>query len=224
MNALRIAQLLAMAMLALSAADAARRGFADLRAVDGRGHGAAFARSGNPISWDSAYRDIHAAHALDPDNPSLMEDLGHLHAEHAVRFRDDGKGIWHSRQSLGLFRAAAQRRPVSPYVWANIALVKFRLGEIDREFSAALRQAIVLGPWEPHIQLLAADIGLGAYDQLGMDERKVVTSYIASASAVNRAALETRIAQAGRQGVACRLMEIRAVLPGIPCSQPPAAS
>ena len=51
-------------------------------------------------------------------------------------------------------------RPGSPYVWASIALLKLRLGEMDAEFYGALERAARLGPWEPAVQIAIADSAL----------------------------------------------------------------
>jgi hypothetical protein len=46
----------------------------------------------------------------------------------------------------------------------NIALLKARLPETDAEFEAALRNAALLGPWEPDVQVARWLPAMGAPD------------------------------------------------------------
>jgi hypothetical protein len=57
-------------------------------------------------------------------------------------------------------------RPGSPYVWASIAALKLRLDDTDFEFYGALDRAGRLGPWEPAVQLVLAEIGLASWNWL----------------------------------------------------------
>jgi len=49
-------------------------------------------------------------------------------------------------------RQAVARRPGSPFAWAALATVKWRLGNADAEFGQALAQAMSLGPNEARVQ------------------------------------------------------------------------
>lgn len=206
-------------LLALLTLDAARHAIADLMAMEGRYQSEAWERSpGDSALWSQAFTNLHTALRFDPTNPSVMEDLGHLYDQRAVRAGSGAVVQSFTHESLAYFRAAAQRRPVSPYVWSNIAVVKFHSGELDQEFSNALQRAVTLGPWEPIIQLTVADIGLGAWDKLGPATRKAVVEQIQRAAHTDRPGLEARINQARREQVVCALSEIRVVLPGIHCA------
>ena len=58
-------------------------------------------------------------------------------------------------------------RPASPFAWANLALSKLYLDELDDELFAALRRADELGPWEPEVQQSVLFVGLAAWHKLG---------------------------------------------------------
>lgn len=62
-------------------------------------------------------------------------------------------------------------RPGSPYTWSNIALLKARLHQPDREFESALRNAALLGPWEPEVQIALADAGFRHWNALAPETR-----------------------------------------------------
>ena len=59
------------------------------------------------------------------------------------------------------------QRPTSPFLWANLALTKLYLNEIDGELFAALRHADELGPWEPSSQQTILFVGLAVWQDLG---------------------------------------------------------
>jgi len=69
-------------------------------------------------------------------------------------------------------------RPASPFAWANVALVKFRLGALDAEFGAAVENAARLGPWEPGVQRTLADIGFAGWGELPVPARSAITGAI----------------------------------------------
>lgn len=158
----------AVAVLAALAVVAVRHGTADLLAVQGR-TAIRTADPGpaalDPQAWAPAQSRFERALQLDPGEPALAEDLGRLHElrSRGAPGADAGAelGI-----ALGYFRASLARRPTSPYTWANLAMVKSGLGQLDAEFRNAVDRAARLGPWEPEVQLALADIGLRHWDRL----------------------------------------------------------
>ena len=53
---------------------------------------------------------------------------------------DDERGLSDPALSVaGRFRQALVQRPTSPFLWANLALTKLYLNEVDSELSEALR-------------------------------------------------------------------------------------
>ena len=108
-----------------------------------------------------------------------MEELGRLFEQRAAEApaRDPAARALLERSRMQ-FRRAAAMRPGSPYAWSNLALVKFRLGEMDYEFYGALERAARFGPWEPAVQLALADIGLAGWRRLALPGKLAVLGAI----------------------------------------------
>jgi hypothetical protein len=144
--------------------------------------------------------------ALTPDDPTLVEHLGT-----ALALRAAGSPPGSESQRLFLaaalvrFRGAAALRPTSPYTWADIALTKYRLGQIDDEFFGAMRHALDFGPWEPAVQLIVADAGLGTWEKLDSGLRSRISENLQRA-AVRQAEPLARIAtEHGRIDLICAI-------------------
>ncbi len=96
-------------------------------------------------------------------------------------------------------------RPGSPYTWSNIALLKARLPEPDREFESALRNAALLGPWEPAVQVALAQAGFRHWEALAPETR---ASLVANAGRMLRwqdVKLFELARNSGRLAVVCSL-------------------
>lgn len=109
------------------------------------------------------YSDSLGFHAA---NPWALEalaqlDLGRMRA---TRMPEEAKAF--ARGAYRRLREALRERPTSPYLWANLALAKLFLDEIDDEFRAAVGNADRLGPWEPTTQELVLFASLAAWDSL----------------------------------------------------------
>jgi polysaccharide biosynthesis protein VpsP len=136
--------------------------------------------------WDSTQAYLERAAALAPSNPLYVEELGRLFEQRAVQAypRDPaaralpGEARALLERSRAQFRRAASMRPGSPYAWSSLALVKFRLGEMDFEFYGALERAARFGPWEPAVQLALADIGLAGWRWLALPGKLAVLGAI----------------------------------------------
>ncbi len=114
------------------------------------------------------------AQRIDPGNPTTAESRGSLHLLN-VRESDDGYATG-GQQSIALeqFALALALRPGSPYTWANLARTKYNLGLVDAQFHLSMRNAILLGPWEPEVQFAVVDMGLALWDELPSDLRPKV--------------------------------------------------
>lgn len=149
---------------------AAMRGLADVSYVSARHAMAQWARSSavpGPAEWRAVRDAVQAAREKEPDNPLFVEEMGRLY-ELRTRGLDPRQPVVQAflARALEEFRMAARMRPASPTTWANIALVKLRLGALDAEFYAAAEHAARLGPWEPGVQRRLSEIGLGAWSKL----------------------------------------------------------
>jgi hypothetical protein len=111
-----------------------------------------------------AQAHLREALRLEPDNPHFVEQFARTYELTALGLdRNDPEAYQALRQSAAALRLAARMRPASPYVWADLALVKLRLDDMDYEFYGALQRAGRLGPWEPAVQLALVDMGLAVW-------------------------------------------------------------
>lgn len=186
-------------LLALSAV-ALQRGWADILAFQGRGVIRTAEKQRRAPSEEAralGHERLRAAHALDPANPGIAEDIARLQEP-----RDPGLALEYLRQS-------ARARPGSPYTWANIAHVKSRLGQRDEEFTHAIRQAAAFGPWEPEVQILLAEVGLREWDRLPETTREMLRAAFAKGlKRQDKKLFELALAHS-RLDVLCALPEVR---------------
>ncbi len=201
--------LAALASLSLLCALALPRGLADLRAFEARiavRSWEAKRRQPAPEELTGVHGLLTEARKLDPGHPAFLEDIARLHELRAAPLKPgDALARDELRQALELQRQAARLRPSSPYTWANIALLKSRMAEPDREFESALRHAALLGPWEPAVQVALADSGFRHWDTLAPETR---ASLVANSGRMLRrqdVKLFELARRSGRLGVVCAL-------------------
>jgi len=157
---------------------AGKRGLADM--ADYPAHRAmaqwsADARAPGEAEWLAARAALERAGALAPANPLYAEEMGRLLELRAAGMdRADPAARALLEQSRAQFRQAVAMRPGSPYAWSSLALVKFRLNEMDYEFYGALERAARFGPWEPAVQIALADIGLASWTLLALPGKQQV--------------------------------------------------
>ncbi len=99
-------------------------------------------------------------------NPWALEGLGALDLARMRASRSPREALDLTRDAHLRLRQALHQRPTSPFLWANLALTKLYLAEIDAEFLTALRHADELGPWEPSTQQTVLFVGLAAWQDL----------------------------------------------------------
>lgn len=100
------------------------------------------------------------------DNPWALEGAGALDLARMRASRIPSEALAATRDARTRFRQALLQRPTSPFLWANLALTKLYLDEIDSELLVALRHADELGPWEPSVQQTILFVGLAAWQDL----------------------------------------------------------
>lgn len=149
---------------------AGQRGQADVLAQEPRYEMERW-RSGNPFPdptrLDAMQAALNEARNLDPRNPRLMEELALLLAARVRGRYNHEPEVREARlQSLVLLRQSLEQRPTFAEVWIDLALIKFRLDETDREFTQALQQGMRLAPWEATVQLRAIELGLANWESL----------------------------------------------------------
>ena len=120
-------------------------------------------------------RALDVAQLIAPGNPDHYEDMARLDLLRSGMPGTTGSeknGLL--RHGLTLIRQAIALRPASQYSWAILLRLKNELGEHDAEFRRSLERTVTLGPWEPELQLVVADVGWGAWAELPGEEREKV--------------------------------------------------
>ncbi len=101
-----------------------------------------------------------------PGNPWALEGAGALDLAKMRASRIPRQAHAAAKDARARFRQALVQRPTSPFLWANLALTKLYLDEIDDELLTALRHADELGPWEPGVQQATLFVGLAVWRDL----------------------------------------------------------
>ena len=195
-----------IALLALAAHDSALRGLADWRSTRGR-HDIRMWTQGRAVQseeqWQRAVDALREALRLAPQDPALWESLGFAYDIGSRNFVPAGGWSVYSDFALIHFRQAAALRPTSPYSWAGVAVMKYRLDQLDEEFRQAFSSTMRLGPWEPGLQLITSDMGLALWDRLDSQFRDEVRENWRR-TAVRQADQLAKLAIShGRAGVVC---------------------
>ena len=112
------------------------------------------------------------------DNPWALEGLGALDLASMRASKIPREALAYTRAARVRFRQALLQRPTSPYLWANLALTKLYLDEIDGELLAALKHADELGPWEPNVQQTTLFVGLAVWQDLDPGLRQALVRTI----------------------------------------------
>jgi hypothetical protein len=146
--------------------------------------------------WMAVRTDLERASRLAPADPVAREFLGVLHLSRAPLPE-------YAELAQDHFLRSLERRPSSPYTWANVAEARYRLGRSDAPFETVLLTAWRLGPSEPEVQRTVINLGFARWAESSPALQSAVTS--ALAAAMRRNPLETmQIAERrGRLDLAC---------------------
>ena len=99
---------------------------------------------------------------------------------------------------------ALRLRPGSPYTWANLVGVDYRLGRIGKDFERMLVLAAELGPYEADVQRAEAFYGLALWDEVAPETRAAIERSVASGMKRNPLEMLQISQRRGRLDVACR--------------------
>ena len=113
-----------------------------------------------------------------PANPWALEGLGALDLARMRVSKVPAEAHAFAEDARARFREALRQRPSSPFLWANLALSKLYLDQLDDEFAAALRHADEQGPWEPATQRVVLFAGLAAWQKLAPGMRQSVARVV----------------------------------------------
>jgi predicted Zn-dependent protease len=151
-------------------------------------------RGGQVASW---WRDdLQRAVTHVPEDPFAREALALVIARNS----NEPSDFEEAQRNLA---AAIEQRPGSPYTWANLAVVKYRLGDTGQMFEKTLVNASNLGPYEPEVQQIVADLGLAVYDEVAPATRAAIERMVAAGMKRNAAEILQIASRRGRLGIAC---------------------
>ena len=143
--------------------------------------------------------------AFSPGNPWALEGIGALHLARMRLTPVPEQAVAYARDARSRFREALRQRPTSPFLWANLALAKLYLDEVDAEFLAALRHADELGPWEPASQLVVLFVSLAAWAKLDPGHRRATALVIERGGVHNALKMFDIVKSYGRIELVCGL-------------------
>lgn len=157
---------------------AARIGAADLLSGHARNEMHAWsthATRPDAVAIEGVTSALGVARLIAPGNPDPYEDLARLAlVRSGMPDVNDAEKNALLMEGLVLIRQAIALRPVSSYSWATLLLLKRERAEYDAGFRHALERAVTLGPWEPEVQRIVADVGMGAWAALTRAEQEMV--------------------------------------------------
>ncbi|MBL8511082.1 MAG: hypothetical protein JNM52_05505 [Betaproteobacteria bacterium] len=154
-----------------------------------------------PTDWQAAYTELEQSLRWDTSNPAIVEQMGTLW----VMRGNVGNTIHTSyTEAVRYFERAAVLRPTSPYIWANLAWVKYQLGEVDNVFYSALANAINMGPWEREVQMIATDLGLALWDEMPQTLRPMLLQIVQNGQQRYATEIGQIAARRGKLGLVCR--------------------
>jgi hypothetical protein len=149
-------------------------------------------------SWWLA--DLARAAAEVPKDPMLHELL-------ALAIVRGGTEVGELGEAERQLKAAIESRAGSPYAWASLVEVKYRIGETGAAFEKALVNAASLGPHEPEVQRTVADYGLAVMDEVGPATRAAIERAVAAGMKRNAPEILQIAARRDRLVVACRHLD-----------------
>lgn len=157
-----------------------------------------------------------------PNNPWALESLGSLDLLSVRASRTPSEAVDFARKAHSQYSSALKERPSSPFLWANLALAKLYLDQIDDIFFSALRHADELGPWEPSTQQVVLFVSLAAWQKLNEDQRQAVRRAVERGGVRNAAKMFEIVKTYRRFDLVCGLSAYHAV-GGKACGEAPGA-
>jgi len=145
------------------------------------------------------------------DNPWALEGVGAMDLAKMRASKIPREALAATRDANLRFRQALRQRPTSPYLWANLALSKLYLDEIDSELSLALRHAEELGPWEQTIQQTVVFVGLAAWQDLDPGARQALLRTIRRGAERNPQKIFQIVKSYTRFDLVCAIEEYRRI-------------
>ena len=154
------------------------------------------------IEWGQARNALVAAQRWTPGEGQIYENLGYLYALRAISSR----GIPELEQAMlaetiGNYRAAVTRRPMSPYAWANLALALYLKGSEPALMWQAYDRAYLYGQKERSVLQTLGEIGFKHWDTAGEVRQSQLLALVANALESHRELLRAAALRHGRAKV-----------------------
>jgi hypothetical protein len=150
----------------------------------------------------SLHEDVAGVVNRNPEDPAAQELLA-IADSRLADFAEPSRQEYLSAAAVH-FRKALELRPMSPYTWANLAAVEYRLGDTGKTFRSALVRAAELGPHEPEVQATVANFGLAVWDEVDAQTQAAIESSVATGMRRQPREILQIAERRGRLAVACR--------------------
>ena len=134
---------------------------------------------GEPKDWNTAYQRLELARHLNPLNADYSANLGRLMEWQAWRhLPESAESMKYRARSSQFYAAAIRKRPSWGFAWAHYAENRLLSGNRDSKFMTALKNAVLLAPWEPGVQRKVAWMGMATWSEQPAVMRRLVEESI----------------------------------------------
>lgn len=147
--------------------------------------------SANEVSAVEA--KLKAAMAMAPGNPAARDLLGSI-------AMNEGRD---AAAAAAFFKESLKLRPSSSFTWASLAAAGYASGSGGPETEGRLRNAAMLGPYEPEVQRIVVDYGLAVWPALSTEGRRAVSDSLARGMLRKPSEMLQIAKRRGRLGLAC---------------------
>lgn len=118
------------------------------------------------VTNEAAYQEgksaAESAVSLSNTNPLYLDILADVYQWGLYQqLEPDSADV--TKRAQALYHKSLQYRPGWPVTWANLALLKWRMKELDNEFRFYLERADTLGISQPEVHLLFTELGFATY-------------------------------------------------------------
>ena len=175
-------------------------------------------RSPGTQEIDRVFENFSNSLRFAPANPWALEGLGTVAFARMRVAGSPQEALAAARDAYARFRQALLQRPTSPFLWANLALSKLYLDEIDEELFTALRHADELGPWEPASQLTTLFVALAVWPHLDSPLQQAVVRSVERSATRNAEKMFALVKSYGRFDLVCGIGEYASIA-GPDCRQ-----
>jgi len=179
-------------------------------------------RADKPLT-DNDWRDLQGfarqALARYPDSVDLINAVGRLYDFRAGMTADHKTGRSMLIKARGYYEQVTRLRPAWPYGWLNLAWVKARMGEPDREFRRAFMRLLVLAPWERNTLPSLVQLGVYGWRYLKPNEQRRLTGYFTLAEQARRGDMRGALKASGQLQHYCAMMQTSRIRTSL-CSDP----